>query len=197
MLEMEAQPHESPRPPALSASQTHAGRVTAALQAAERLAETAVTLAAREHAQAGGEELRQLTRALESLAGSSQRTEVLLSKGLAALQQLGDVKSLLMQRLPERAPSRVPVTTVGQRVRVRSDVEEPAFGWGAAKSGMIGTVRGISEADGTCLIDFPGNGCSSWRSKLDEVEGVVPEQPANDSEGAAEEGGKAKMYWYY
>ncbi|KAG1678484.1 hypothetical protein FOA52_014515 [Chlamydomonas sp. UWO 241] len=132
-------------------------------------------------------------RALESLTGRSQRTEALLAKGLAALQQvaegLGDVRSLLLERLPERAPPShaLPAVAVGQRVRVRSDVDEPAFGWGAAKSCMIGTVRGVSEADGTCLIDFPGVE-KFWRSKLDEVEVVVTVLMANDiDEGASEE----------
>ncbi|KAG1678473.1 hypothetical protein FOA52_014504 [Chlamydomonas sp. UWO 241] len=199
------------------------GRVAAALQAAESLAKAAVALAAREHAQAGGEELTQLmravamrldaaaspagatlqaemdvtSRALEGLVGSSQRTEALLTKGIAALQQvaegLGDVRGLLLERLPERAPpSRtLPAVAVGQRVRVRNDVEEPAFGWGAAKSGMIGTVCSVSEADGTCLIDFPGLS-KLWRSKLDEVEVVVPDQIVNYSDGCVEKEDTAK-----
>ncbi|KAG1676327.1 hypothetical protein FOA52_001122 [Chlamydomonas sp. UWO 241] len=139
------------------------GRVADALQAAESLAKVAVTLAAREHAQAGGEELTQLmravamrldaaapasaaqqaerdmvSRALESLAGSSQRTEALLSKGLAALKHvaegLGDVRGLLLERRSDldldRAPPTctLPALAVGHRVRVRSDVDEPAFG---------------------------------------------------------------------
>ncbi|KAG1662827.1 hypothetical protein FOA52_009041 [Chlamydomonas sp. UWO 241] len=206
---------EVPRPP-LSASQPQEGRVAAALQAAESLAKIAVTLAAREHAQAGRKELQELmravamqldaaspasatqqqgqrTRAIESLSGSYQRTEALLAKGLAALQQvaegLGDVSGLLRERLPERASSRPPpAVTVGQRVCVRSDVVEPAFGWGAATCGMTGTVRSICEADDTCLVDFPGL-LRPWRSKLDEVDvlEVVPDQPENDIKGAMTE----------
>jgi hypothetical protein len=123
-----------------SASQAHKGRVSAALQAATELAKSAVTLAAREHAQAGGEELTQLmravaesqldaagsaaqqaqlTRALESLAGSSQRTEALLSKGLAALQQIAEgLRSIEQQH----------AITVGAFVRERAGVSRADVG---------------------------------------------------------------------
>ncbi|KAG1678472.1 hypothetical protein FOA52_014503 [Chlamydomonas sp. UWO 241] len=134
------------------------------------------------------------SRALESLVGSSQRTEALLAEGLAALQQvaegLGDVRGLLLERLPERPPpSRTPpAVAVGQRVRVRSDVEEPVFGWGAATNGVIGTVRRVTAVDGTCLIDFPRLS-KLWWSKLDELEVVVPDLLEDEIyEGAEEEG---------
>ncbi|KAG1664709.1 hypothetical protein FOA52_006684 [Chlamydomonas sp. UWO 241] len=180
-------PHESRTP-----SPAHEGRVAAALQAAEGLAKTAVTLAAREHAQAGGEELIQLMRtvamrlamdaaspaeqqvdrlagALESLAGSSQRTEALLSDMLAALQ-------LLLGR----TPSRVSPVAVGQIVRVRGDLAEPAFGWGGAERGMRGVVRSIAEEQDTCLIDFPQRKPDNfWRAMLDEV---VPNDLWNQDE---------------
>ncbi|KAG1679452.1 hypothetical protein FOA52_007744 [Chlamydomonas sp. UWO 241] len=70
---------------------------------------------------------------------------------------------------------------------------EPAFGWGGAKRGMTGVVRGISEAAGTCLIDFPDCG-AYFRSQLDELEVVGPElteQLLDDSD----EGGDLAELW--
>ncbi|KAG1663532.1 hypothetical protein FOA52_003160 [Chlamydomonas sp. UWO 241] len=196
------QSHESPRTP------SHEDRVAAALLAAEGLAKTAVTLAAREHAQAGGEELMQLmravvmrldassppgqqeqqqqqdqvTHALESLAGSSQRTEELLSDILAVLQQL-----------PERAPStsegvtpyRVPLAVaVGDRVRMRRDVTEP-IDWGREFHGMVGVVRSIKEDQGICFIEYPEVNSCIFR-RLNEVE-VVPKGSEEEEEEEEEE----------
>ncbi|KAG1663534.1 hypothetical protein FOA52_003162 [Chlamydomonas sp. UWO 241] len=163
------QSHEAQRTP------SHEDRVAAALLAAEGLAKTAVTLATREHAQAGGEELTQLmravamrldaasppgqqdqqqdqvTRVLESLAGSSQRTETLLSDILAAAAAGADV----------------------------------AVDWGRAYDGKVGVVRSVKEDKGICFIEYPEVNSCLFR-RLNEIE-VVSKGSEREEEEEEEE----------
>ncbi|KAG1657678.1 hypothetical protein FOA52_013772 [Chlamydomonas sp. UWO 241] len=132
-------------------------------------------------------------RAQESRVAAALQATESLAKAAVTLteheQAGGEELTQLMRGVAMRLDVASPASSAAQQcVRVQSDVAEPAFGWGGAKRGMTGVVRGISEAGGTCLIDFPELGGAFWRSKLNEVEVVEPEmtnQPTDDSDEGA------------
>ncbi|KAL0216548.1 hypothetical protein P9112_008732 [Eukaryota sp. TZLM1-RC] len=84
---------------------------------------------------------------------------------------------------------------VGQRVKVKDDIETPRYRWGSVKRGDVGTIRTI-EDDGTAFVDFPTQ--SRWRAALEEMElvdapppeptGPVPIVPDSEAIPAGERG---------
>lgn len=60
------------------------------------------------------------------------------------------------------------VCALGEQVKIRSDLEEPEFGWGGANAEVVGVLTEISE-DGV-EVQFPSIG--SWIGLLEEIEPV-------------------------
>ena len=60
--------------------------------------------------------------------------------------------------------SRLPL---GSKVRVKSSISSPRYGWGAVKPGSIGTLR-MYDSDGDMVIDFPEQ--SEWTGLAEEME---------------------------
>mmetsp|Transcript_68047 Transcript_68047/g.148334 ORF Transcript_68047/g.148334 Transcript_68047/m.148334 type:complete len:815 (-) Transcript_68047:352-2796(-) len=63
---------------------------------------------------------------------------------------------------------------VGDQVRVRPDVEEPAYGWGSVRRGMVGLVSDVDDADavsGDCKVFFDSLD-DAWTGRCSDMEVV-------------------------
>jgi hypothetical protein len=60
---------------------------------------------------------------------------------------------------------------VGDKVRVKASVGEPAFDWGQVSPGDVGTVRTIDTKDSDMIVDFPSQ--RGWMAESQEMELVV------------------------
>eukprot|EP01065_Artemidia_motanka_P044320 TRINITY_DN628_c0_g1_i7.p1 TRINITY_DN628_c0_g1~~TRINITY_DN628_c0_g1_i7.p1 ORF type:complete len:614 (+),score=189.39 TRINITY_DN628_c0_g1_i7:1503-3344(+) len=63
---------------------------------------------------------------------------------------------------------------VGQRVRVRPEVDSPHFQWGAVKHGDIGHVASIEASADKMVIKFPNH--NQWMGRMTEIETVAADE---------------------
>ena len=95
------------------------------------------------------------TRASE-LRGHLKDTEEKVSSFLSSMGMTGEATSL----------------RVGQKVRVRADVEEPKYGWGAVSHSSVGVIKSISGRSVT--VNFPEqSGWDTIKSELTPIAGTI------------------------